>query len=57
MDTGRFITDMNSLFILKLKIFYLYIVDEVEKDLTHQIIKSTDHCLKERVKSFGIDKR
>ena len=41
------------LFILKLN-FYEDIANDVEKNLIHKIMKSTDHCLKERIKiRFG----
>ena len=44
-------TDTDS-FTIHIKTEYLYkdIVDNVEKNLIHQIMKSKDHCLKERIK-------
>ena len=38
------------LFILKLKMFMKTLQMILKNDLIHQIIKSTDHCLQERIK-------
>ena len=46
MDTDSFI------FHVKTEDFYEDIANDVEKDLIHQIIKSIDHCLQERIKNW-----
>ena len=44
MDTDSFIIH------IKTENFYKDIADDIEKDLIHQIMKSTDHYLQERIK-------
>ena len=44
MDTDSFIMH------IKTDDFYKVIADDVKKDLIHQIVKSVDHCLQERIK-------
>ena len=44
MDTDSFIMH------IKIEDFYKDIANDVEKDLIHQIMKSTDHYLQERIK-------
>ena len=43
------------LFIIKLKMFMKTLQMMLKKDLIHQIIKSTDYCLQERIKRYRIE--
>ena len=45
-------TQTALLFILKLNIFIKMLQMMLKKDLTHQIMKSTDHCLLEKTKEL-----
>ena len=45
MDTDSFIVN------IKTEDFYKDIADDIEKDLTNQIMKSIDRCLQERTKN------
>ena len=44
MDTGSFIIN------IKTEDFYEDVADDVKKNLIHQIMKSMDHYLRERIK-------